>query len=217
MDSKVYTYKNDDLTVRYDLKRCIHAAECVHGLRPVFDPERRPWIDTDQAPADTIASVIHRCPTGALHYDRHDGGAAEPVPEANTIRVVPDGPLYVHGAVRLQTAEGQVLLEDTRVALCRCGASNNKPLCDNSHQKAAFTDGGTLGSNDKMQATPRGEAGALTVTAAPHGPLLVKGPVSLEGAEGTLQDGTTVALCRCGHSQNKPYCDGSHKSAGFTT
>lgn len=55
----------------------------------------------------------------------------------------------------------------------------------------------------------------LKVTVLPDGPFLVKGSIEL-----TLADGTTVvkdnpALCRCGVSKNKPYCDGSHIAAGF--
>ena len=49
------------------------------------------------------------------------------------------------------------------------------------------------------------------------GPLLITGKVGLTAADGntieTQQD--PVALCRCGHSAKKPFCDGSHKSANF--
>lgn len=50
----------------------------------------------------------------------------------------------------------------------------------------------------------------------PGGPLLVKGRIRLSAADGSVhsEEGNT-ALCRCGGSQNKPYCDGSHKSLGF--
>ena len=58
MDEKIYTYKSDDITVRYDLKRCIHAKECVKGLRKVFDPNKRPWIQPDEASAEQIANVV---------------------------------------------------------------------------------------------------------------------------------------------------------------
>ena len=50
-----------------------------------------------------------------------------------------------------------------------------------------------------------------------NGPYLVKGPVRLIDAEGnefTLSS-DTIALCRCGHSANKPFCDGTHNKAGF--
>jgi len=55
----------------------------------------------------------------------------------------------------------------------------------------------------------------LKMTVLPDGPILVKGSVEL-----TLADGTTVvkenpSICRCGASQNKPYCDGRHLAVGF--
>ncbi|MCC9607439.1 CDGSH iron-sulfur domain-containing protein [Blastopirellula sp. JC732] len=50
-----------------------------------------------------------------------------------------------------------------------------------------------------------------------NGPFLVEGPVTLEDAEGNTYtiDKPTIALCRCGHSANRPFCDGSHKGCGF--
>lgn len=139
MDEKIRAYEGDDVIVRYSVRRCIHAEECVHGLPGVFDPQQRPWIDPDGAPADAVAAVILRCPTGALHYERKDGGAEEPIPEENTIRVAPDGPLYVRGDLEITTPDGTVLLRETRAALCRCGASKIKPFCDNSHEDIGFT------------------------------------------------------------------------------
>ena len=58
-----------------------------------------------------------------------------------------------------------------------------------------------------------------TIRVAKNGPLTVKGPVRLEGSDGEtwtdVPEGTNVALCRCGHSKLKPFCDGAHKTAGF--
>jgi CDGSH-type Zn-finger protein/uncharacterized Fe-S cluster protein YjdI len=213
MPDSIHTYESDDITVSYDVDRCIHAAECVRGLPNVFDPERRPWIDPDQAEAGAIADVIRQCPTGALQYRRKDDGPAEPTPEANTIRIAPDGPLYVRGDVTITTPDGDTVLTDTRVALCRCGLSGNKPFCDNSHEDG-FTDAGEL-----HDITLKGDASAddaLEISLAPDGPLLVRGPVTIEGASDACA-GSKGALCRCGHSANKPFCDGSHNDVDFST
>lgn len=58
-----------------------------------------------------------------------------------------------------------------------------------------------------------------SIVACPDGPLLVRGDVELLGADGEPIERTrkVVALCRCGASTIKPYCDGSHKLTGFTT
>ena len=90
--AKIRVYDGDGIRVSYDFARCIHAAECVRGLPAVFDPERRPWIEAGAAPADEVAEVVLRCPTGALRYERSDGtGGEEPAAE-NRLTVTPDGP-----------------------------------------------------------------------------------------------------------------------------
>jgi CDGSH-type Zn-finger protein len=56
------------------------------------------------------------------------------------------------------------------------------------------------------------------ITVRNNGPLLVSGPVTLEDAAGQafgLSGRTTIGLCRCGASENKPFCDGAHNRAGF--
>lgn len=139
--SKVRSYEGEKITVRFDARRCIHAERCVHGLPAVFDAGSRPWIQPDGATADAVADVIHRCPTGALTYQRSDGGPAEPVPEGPPeIRVVSNGPLYVRGSLEVVDHEGQPVETGPRAALCRCGASKNKPFCDNTHLETGFSD-----------------------------------------------------------------------------
>ncbi len=56
-----------------------------------------------------------------------------------------------------------------------------------------------------------------TITIRPNGPLLVQGDVKVINSAGEEIDrGGRVAFCRCGLSQNKPFCDAAHKAAGFT-
>ena len=56
-----------------------------------------------------------------------------------------------------------------------------------------------------------------TITVYPDGPLLVRGPIDLRAADGTAikVDRPVIALCRCGKSLIRPFCDGTHKHAGF--
>lgn len=58
-----------------------------------------------------------------------------------------------------------------------------------------------------------------TITAYPNGPLLVRGDVTVMSPQGRPVPRTrrTMALCRCGASEIKPFCDGSHKAIGFST
>ncbi len=57
----------------------------------------------------------------------------------------------------------------------------------------------------------------VKITALDNGPYLVRGPVTITDAEGNQFhiDRETVALCRCGGSTNKPFCDGTHSKIGF--
>ena len=60
--------------------------------------------------------------------------------------------------------------------------------------------------------------GPLNIDPTPNGPLHVSGALELVSGTGkTINRVTDAWLCRCGHSQNKPYCDGSHVKAGFRT
>lgn len=211
MASHVYKYSGYAATVRWDRRRCVHAAECVHGLPEVFEQNRRPWIDPDRAGTESLAEVVRRCPSGALVLEIHESGEPELRPAENGGRVVADGPLYLTGDLRLATAGGR--REEVRIALCRCGESHNKPYCDNSHINAGFSDRGAIGE----LSNPVAGKGPLSLTPVPNGPVLAEGPLTLRDSADRVRARTgRAALCRCGHSRNKPFCDGSHKDAGFS-
>jgi uncharacterized Fe-S cluster protein YjdI len=131
-------YTNDDITVFWAPEFCIHTANCMRAEPEVFDSSRRPWVEVDQASADRIAAAVMRCPTGALAFERHDGGEQEVAPEETSIDARPNGPLFVRGRVRIMDGSGNVIREATRMALCRCGGSANKPFCDNTHLAIGF-------------------------------------------------------------------------------
>lgn len=216
MESKVISYPGVDVTVKFDLKRCIHAAECVKGAPRVFNVDKKPWIDPDQAEVAELVEVIHRCPSGALTYVRHDGGAEEATPAVNTVDVVENGPVYLRGDITLFSAEGELVSKEKRVALCRCGESKNKPLCDGAHTKAGFTDPGAIKEVKMKPVEDAGDMTSLTIKLAGNGPLLLEGPVTVTSADNSVSaDGSKAALCRCGASSNKPFCDGTHKKIGF--
>lgn len=130
-------YKNDRIAVTWEPRLCIHVGACFRALPDAFKPLDRPWIDVDAASPDEVAATVMLCPSGALRVERLDGGDQEPVPAQTTITERPNGPLYVRGAVNIQLQDGSVR-EETRVALCRCGQSENKPFCDATHRKIGF-------------------------------------------------------------------------------
>jgi hypothetical protein len=99
---------------------------------------RTPLDRPENAGAQDIAEVIERYPSGALQYQRLDGGAPEAPDVPPSIRATRNGPYLVRGAVELMDADGEVVQVLNRAALCRCGQSGNKPFCDNSHLRVEF-------------------------------------------------------------------------------
>lgn len=213
MDEKRRRYENDGIAITFNPRRCIHAAECVQNLGSVFDAGRKPWIDPDRGKPGEIADTVHKCPTGALQYERKDGKPNETPDARNTVRVAKNGPVYVRGNIEILSAEGELVHRDTRVALCRCGDSKGKPFCDNTHIDQKFE--AAAGMADRSSA-PGTEPGALKMTVALNGPILMSGPFAVINDEGeVLFESEKGALCRCGESSNKPFCDGAHKQ-GWT-
>src|SRR5690242_9206592 len=101
-------YRNEQIAVSWEPGRCIHAGYCSRGLPHVFKPQERPWVDVNAASPDEIATTVLRCPTGALHFERLDGGPQEAVPEETTITERPNGPLYVRGHLIIRRQDGSV-------------------------------------------------------------------------------------------------------------
>jgi uncharacterized Fe-S cluster protein YjdI len=135
------TYESEAIEVHWEAGLCIHTQNCVHALPEVFRADERPWVVLDGADADEVAAAVERCPTGALHYRRLDGGPQEVAQAEVTVEPCPNGPLFLRGRVRVVGGDGALVREDTRVALCRCGGSANKPFCDGTHRRIGFTTG----------------------------------------------------------------------------
>jgi len=133
------SYRTDQVVVQWDSSRCIHTGFCLKALPAVFDTSRRPWVDIDAADADAIAAAVEQCPSGALQYERLDGPGEQPDVPASTVPW-PSGPLMVRGDVEVRTTRGELLRAGYRMALCRCGHSQNPPFCDMSHVEAEFRD-----------------------------------------------------------------------------
>lgn len=146
------TYENEAIRVFWDSARCIHTGFCLRTEPAVFDVERRPWVDIDATNADSVATAVEKCPTGALRYERLDGLPGEQPPAETVIVPWPNGPLVVTGTVRVETRRGEVFAHEHRVALCRCGTSGNQPFCDNSHLEAGFRDNPRVVTDERHEA-----------------------------------------------------------------
>ncbi len=198
--------------LRFEARRCVHSRNCVLGRPDVFVPNvQGEWLHPERASAAEVAELAHNCPSGAIQYRRLDGGPQEAAPPVNTVWIRENGPLAFHAALVIRT---EVPAPAFRATLCRCGASQSKPYCDGSHHAAGFIATGEPPAG-QMQ-TLAGRDGPLEIVPARNGPLLVKGALEVVSGTGqTIAKLGSTALCRCGQSANKPYCDGAHAKVGF--
>lgn len=210
---EIFQYSGKEVDVLWDGRLCIHIGECGHAKGELFVAGRQPWCQPDTVPLEEVSEVIRRCPSGALIARLKDGKISESKDTQNTVFVSYNGPLFVRGNLDIEGAPDDMPGLKYRSALCRCGQSNNKPFCDNSHERKNFKDYGAVGEKGEA---PESQGGKLSIKPLPDGPLLLSGNVSIKASSGRVAwQGDNVALCRCGASKNKPFCDGSHKEAGF--
>jgi CDGSH-type Zn-finger protein/uncharacterized Fe-S cluster protein YjdI len=200
-----------DLTLIYEGRKCIHSRFCVTWGPKVFIANvKGPWINPDNMPTEALAEIAHVCVSGAIRYKRKDGKPDEAVPPVNLISVRENGPYAVRADIRLDG----VPAVSYRLTLCRCGASKSKPYCDGSHNEIKFSASGepSTGKADMLAVRD----GPLAIDPTPDGPLQVRGNMELISGTGRVVARLESArLCRCGASNNKPFCDGSHARVGF--
>jgi CDGSH-type Zn-finger protein/uncharacterized Fe-S cluster protein YjdI len=209
MSDDVEEVRGKKVLIRFETKRCVHSRHCVLERPDVFVPNvRGEWIHPDAVSVEEVVKIAERCPSGAITYERLDGGPAEAPPPVNLVHVRENGPLAFNAELFMEGPSG------FRATLCRCGASKNKPYCDGSHAAVGFVATGEPLAVDSPALVERN--GQLEVAPLKNGPLLVRGNCELVSGTGrTLAKKTEVRLCRCGSSANKPYCDGSHLKIGF--
>lgn len=65
---ETHKYHNQDGTIVWQPKLCIHSGICFRGLMPVFDPRRKPWIIADAASTAEVIRQIGDCPSGAISW-----------------------------------------------------------------------------------------------------------------------------------------------------
>ena len=188
MSNRNRTYSNGTITVVWQPAECIHAGECFTTLRKVFDPVKRPWVRMDGAPTEAIIDTIERCPSKALTFFWNDPAQAIPGREQSTKLFNPkDLP-------RLFPAAG-----------------NDAPTPASGQSGAPSP---TASPSGESQAT---ETKATRITYRPGCPLVVEGDFTLLDETGAPLHPRMkmVSLCRCGLSDNQPFCDGAHFKAGF--
>lgn len=129
----------------------------------------------------------------------------------NELLVTNGGPLKMTGNITLINEDGSVT-HANHLNLCRCGASKNKPICDDQHLEIEFFDNGAVQRVSDWMPVNRPQT--ITVTAVKDGPLKFRGYLRIYNKKGQECITMSGALCRCGKSSNKPFCDSKNGCAG---
>jgi CDGSH-type Zn-finger protein len=181
----------------------------------------REWLDSDPQSDGTITNPKWDKPAVPVEQESTDEKAldrwfreqrgSKRVPKrldlANELLVTNGGPLKMTGNITLIAEDGSVT-HANHLSLCRCGASKNKPICDDQHLEIEFFDNGTVQRVSDWMPVNRPQT--ITVTCVENGPLKFRGYLRIHNKKGQECITMSGALCRCGKSSNKPFCD-SHK------
>ncbi len=143
MGQSIKKYVKDDVTIVWQPDKCIHSKLCWTGLREVFNPRARPWVNIEGADKERILEQVAKCPSGALSYIFNSENSMEQESSEKqgiSVEAIKNGPLMVYGDLRVKDKDGNEVNKTKATAFCRCGASSNKPYCDGSHRKVGFSD-----------------------------------------------------------------------------
>lgn len=185
------------------------ASKAYQYLRPGvgFDAEPSPQEALDsgrpEAPEDSVS-------LGEKRQDRwfleNRGGKKVPkrLEIANEALVLSGGPIKLTGNITLIDESGEVS-HHNHLSLCRCGASRSKPVCDERHMEIEFLDPARI--EQASDCMPLRRPQTVTLTCVKDGPVKFRGYLKIHNRKG--QECLTMqgALCRCGRSSRKPFCD----------
>ncbi len=207
----IETHKTKQGNLYFDGEKCIHSRNCVLNRPDVFVPDvKGEWIHPENASSCGLRAIADNCPSGAIRYE--ETGHVQRKPLVNTLHIRENGPYALNADLQL----GEEPCVSQKMTLCRCGASKNKPYCDGSHVDIDFVATGEV--TVVVSSVPESQTGVVIVNPLKDGPVQVDGNLEICAGTGhTVNRVQQVYLCRCGHSNNKPYCDGAHSKAGFTT
>ncbi|GAB3881836.1 hypothetical protein GCM10029964_038590 [Kibdelosporangium lantanae] len=143
------TYEGTSVTIYDNRGICQHSGFCTDRLSSVFHVGSEPFVTASGGRADQIINAVRACPSGALSYAIDGREAREQVDQAlrpEEIEVSKDGPYRITGGIPLTEDDGSTPVHRVEgaslehYALCRCGASQNKPFCSGMHWTVNFAD-----------------------------------------------------------------------------
>lgn len=141
-------YKNDQIIVHWFPELCSHPGTCLRLLPEVFNLDQRPWTNVNAAAPEEIIRTVDKCPSGALRYSLPEGSKVDAKlangvgninfekshPAVVKIRVT-NGPILIEGPALIIDLDGKPIKEGSKMTLCSCGLTKNRPFCDGAHRK----------------------------------------------------------------------------------
>ena len=96
----------------------------------------------DGGTTQQIIEQVRKCPSGALSYEMNNEATSQEIKSEAAqmlgVEVTPNGPILIKTECSIIHSDGRQEVRKGTTALCRCGASNNKPYCDGTHRKIDF-------------------------------------------------------------------------------
>lgn len=136
--SRARTFPGDSVVMTDDRSLCTQAGYCGDRFTTVWKMIAE---TADPAIRERLQRMVELCPSGSLEHAPRAGDASVEPGYPPGVAAVRDGPLWVRGGVRVESADGRAYETRHRVTLCRCGHSRNKPFCDGTHKDIGFRDG----------------------------------------------------------------------------
>ncbi len=139
-------YQGRNITIYDNRGVCSHRGYCTEELPSVFNTTGiEPWIDPDGATPEEIIEICRKCPSGALSFSLPGGERTQGVDRDPMIAIAPrrygsDGPYDFMGGIEFSDPDNSRPECTEHYALCRCGASKNKPFCSGQHWNIKFID-----------------------------------------------------------------------------
>jgi CDGSH-type Zn-finger protein len=200
----------EDLTESSTQSKIPHGSQASSTFVAFMDDSARP---PESKPADGMS-------TSAKALDRwfkerqKEQGQPRLLEIPNEALITSAGPLRLTGNLTIVQEDGSVNYAN-HIDLCRCGKSRGMPNCDSQHLDAEFLHSGRLQEVSDTLASDRPTK--ITISCIKDGPVTFNGRLRLHNSMGQECTKLRGALCRCGQSANKPFCDGSHDKVGFRT
>ena len=163
---------------------------------------------TPQQPDAKQESTDEKASDRWFHEQRGGKRVPKRLEIPNEVLVTTGGPLRMTGNITLIDEDGHA----NYLTLCRCGASKNKPLCDDKHLDIEFFDSGSVQRLSEWM--PLNRPQNLTVSCVKDGPLKYRGYLRVYNKKGQECITMSGSLCRCGKSAKKPFCDGAFGCSG---